>query len=144
EVNDQNAILIISGVGFETQEIALNGKTSFAITLITKISPLDEVQIIGYGKTTRRLKTGSVSTIKAEDIGKQPVTNAIQAMQGRVAGVSITQTSGAIGSGVEIQIRGVNTIESGNQPLIIVDGAIMPDANRGLGTSIGGYMVWGS
>jgi TonB-linked SusC/RagA family outer membrane protein len=144
EVEDPNAILVISGVGFETQEIALKGKTTLLIILATKISPLDDVQIIGYGKTTRRLKTGSVSTIKAEDIGRQPVANAVQAMQGRVAGVAITQTAGAIGSGIEIQIRGVNTIESGNQPLVVLDGAVMPDINRGLGTSIGGYMPWGS
>ncbi len=144
EVQDNNAVLIFSAVGFETQEIALSGKTSFVITLVTKVSPLDEIQIIGYGKTTRRYKTGSVSTVKSDDIGKQPVANPIQAMQGRVAGVSINQTSGAIGGGMEIQIRGVNTIESGSQPLVIVDGAIMPDPNRGLGTSIGGYMPYGS
>lgn len=144
DVPNPNAVLVFTGINLEPQEIAISGKPSLMVTMVTKVSALDEVQLIGYGKTTRRLKTGSVSTVKSEDLGKQPVTNALQAIQGRVAGVSITQTGGAIGSGIEIQIRGVNTIESGNQPLIIVDGAIMPDANRGLGTSIGGYMPWGS
>jgi TonB-linked SusC/RagA family outer membrane protein len=144
EVENENAILLITGVNIEPIEYALNGRKSALITVKTKISPLDEVQLIGYGSTTKRLKTSSVATIKSDAISKQPVANPIQALQGRMAGVSITQTSGAIGSGVEIQIRGINTIQAGNQPLVIVDGAIMPDVNRGLGTAIGGYMPLGS
>ncbi len=141
---EENAILIFSGVNQETQEIALAGRTSLVVTLKTIISPLDEIQIIGYGQTTRRLKTGSVGTLKSDVISKQLVTNPAQALQGRVAGVAVTQTQGSIGSGSEIQIRGVGTIAAGNQPLIIVDGAIMPDANNGLGTALGGYMTFGS
>lgn len=141
---DDKAILVFSAINIETLEVPVNGRTSILVTLKIKVSPLDEVQIIGYGKTTRRLKTGSVSTMKADAIEDQPVANPIQALQGRMAGVSVTQTSGAIGSGVEIQIRGVNTLQAGNQPLVIVDGAILPDPNRGLGTAIGSYMPWGS
>jgi TonB-linked SusC/RagA family outer membrane protein len=144
DVPSPSAILVFSGTDLETQEIPLNGRTALIVTMVTRMSPLDEVQITGYGKTTRRYKTSAVSTLRADDIAKQPVTNPIQAMQGRMAGVSVTQTAGAIGAGVEIQIRGINTIESGNQPLIIVDGAILPDPNRGLGTAIGGYMSFGS
>lgn len=141
---DEKAILVFTAVNIETQEVAINSKKVMLVIVKTKVSPLDEIQIIGYGKTTRRLKTGAVSTLKSDAIEKQLVTNPIQVLQGRMAGVSVTQTSGAIGGGAEIQIRGVNTIQAGSQPLIIVDGVILPDANRGLGSSIGTYMPWGS
>nr|MCU0387933.1 TonB-dependent receptor plug domain-containing protein [Chitinophagaceae bacterium] len=143
DVND-NDILIFTGVNIETQEVAIRGRAALSVYVKTKVSQLDEVQVIGYGKTTQRLSTSSVSSIKAEAIEKQPVANPIQALQGRMAGVAITQTGGSIGSGVDIQVRGVGTIQSGNQPLIIVDGAILPEAHNGLGTALGGYMTYGS
>ncbi|MCU0404809.1 MAG: SusC/RagA family TonB-linked outer membrane protein [Chitinophagaceae bacterium] len=143
DVND-NDILIFTGVNIETQEVAIRGRAALSVYVKTKVSQLDEVQVIGYGKTTQRLSTSSVSSIKAEAIEKQPVANPIQALQGRMAGVAITQTGGSIGSGVDIQVRGVGTIQSGNQPLIIVDGAILPEAHNGLGTALGGYMTFGS
>lgn len=136
-----DAILVVSAVNIETVEYRINSKALLQqITVKTKYSPLDDVQLIAYGATTKRLKTGAVSTLKSSVIEKQPVTNPIQALQGRVAGVAITQTSGAVGSNIEMQIRGVNTIQSGNQPLFILDGAILPTANR---SGSGGYMPWG-
>ena len=141
---EEDAILVFTGTDVEPQEAAVRGRTSLLIGMTQRQSMLDEVQAIGYGKTTRRYKTGSVGSIKAEAIERQPVANPIQALQGRIAGASVTQTSGAIGSAAEIQIRGVNTIQAGNQPLLIVDGAILPDPSRGLGTAIGSYMSWGS
>ena len=141
---EEKSILVFTGVNIETQEVALNSRTSVVVTVKIRISPLDEIQIIGYGKTTRRYKTGAVTTVKSDAIDRQPVTNPLQALQGRMAGVSINQNTGSIGSGTEIQIRGINTIQAGNQPLIIVDGAILPDPNRGLGTAIGSYMSLGS
>ncbi|MBK6949896.1 MAG: TonB-dependent receptor plug domain-containing protein [Haliscomenobacter sp.] len=142
-IND-NDTLVFSAVNILTIEAPVAGRTVVDVVVRSSISVLDEVQVIGYGITTRRLQTGSVGTVKSQILERQPVANPLQALQGRIAGVSITQTAGAIGSGVEIQVRGVNTIESGNQPLIIVDGAVMPDPNRGLGTSVGSYMPWGS
>jgi TonB-linked SusC/RagA family outer membrane protein len=142
-LND-NDILVFTSVNIETQEIALRGRTTLSVFVKSKVSPLDDIQVIGYGKTTQRLSTSSVSSVKSDVIEKQPVANPIQAIQGRMAGVSINQTSGAIGSGMEIQIRGIGTIASANQPLIIVDGAIMPDAHNGLGSAVGSYMSWGS
>ncbi|MBN8664772.1 MAG: SusC/RagA family TonB-linked outer membrane protein [Chitinophagales bacterium] len=139
------AILVVSSVNIETREYIVNAKSLFQrVEVKSKVSPLDDIQIIGYGQTTRRNKTGAVSTVKSDVIDRQSITNPLQAIQGRVAGVSITQTSGAIGSGMEIRIRGVNTIEAGDQPLYIVDGAVMPDQNRGLGTAVGSYMLLGS
>ena len=135
---DEKTVLILSSVNLKKQEVTVGGRLSLVVTMEAQISPLDEVQIIGYGNTTRRLKTGSVSTLKSEDLERQPVTNLTQAMQGRMAGVAINQSNGAIGSGGSIQIRGVNTLAqpinssvaiAGFQPLIILDGAILPDPN---------------
>jgi TonB-linked SusC/RagA family outer membrane protein len=140
--------LLVSFVGFTTQEI-LPGSGDLQIVLKKAISKLDEVQVIAYGTTTKRLSTSSLGSVSSELIGKQPVLNPIQALQGRVAGLSIIQNSGAIGSGMEIQIRGINSIESGTQPLIIIDGAIIP--SQGLVASpsdsrslvpVGGYMTY--
>jgi len=96
--------LLVSFVGFTTQEI-LPGAGDLQIVLKKAISKLDEVQVIAYGTTTKRLSTSSLGSVSSELIGKQPVLNPIQALQGRVAGLSIIQNSGAIGSGMEIQIR---------------------------------------
>ncbi|HRF20411.1 MAG TPA: hypothetical protein PK977_19665, partial [Chitinophagaceae bacterium] len=83
---DEKAVLVFTGVNIETQEVALNGKTSVVVTVKIRVSPLDEIQIIGYGKTTRRYKTGAVTTLKADAIDRQPVANPLQALQGRMAG----------------------------------------------------------
>ncbi len=148
---NENATLVISATNIESREINISGKTSLEIVVKIRVSPLDELQIVAYGQTTKRLKTGAVSSIKGEAIAIQPVTNPLQALQGRVSGLSITQTSGAIGSNVDIQIRGVNTISSGTQPLIIVDGALVPntpivaspfDANST--TGVGSYIWFGT
>lgn len=141
---DENATIIFSGLNYENLEIKINGKNTFDIVLAPKISSLDEVQIMAYGQTTKRLKTSSIGSIKADVIEKQPVTNPIQALQGRVAGVAITQSTGAVGGGIEIQVRGISTLTAGSQPLIILDGAILPEINRGLATNIGNYMPFGS
>ena len=140
--------LLISFVGFTAQEvIAIPGE--ILVTLKKEISKLDEVQVIAYGTTTKRLSTSSLGSVQADVIGKLPVLNPIQALQGRVAGLSISQNSGAIGSGMDIQIRGINSIESGTQPLIIIDGAVIP--SQGLVASpsdsrslvpVGGYMTY--
>lgn len=140
----EDGILVFSAINIETLEIPVAGRTVINVVVRYSASVLDEVQVIGYGTVTRRLQTGSVGTVKSDILERQPVANPIQALQGRIAGVAINQTAGALGSGVEIQVRGVNTIESGNQPLVIVDGAVMPEPNRGLGTAIGSYMPWGS
>ncbi|MEI7420878.1 MAG: SusC/RagA family TonB-linked outer membrane protein [Prolixibacteraceae bacterium] len=140
-------VLVISFIGFAKEEIIV-GLGNLNITLKHEISKLDEVQIIGYGTTTKRLSTSSITSIKADLIEQQAVINPLQALQGRVAGLSIVQNSGAIGSGMEIQVRGVNSIESGTQPLIIIDGAVVPsqglvasptDARSLIG--VGGYMA---
>ena len=136
----ENSMLEISAIGFYTFTIRIGpgipiplygskGQlindewTSLRISLQRKESPLDEVQIIAYGQTTKRYNTGNVSTVKGVEIEKQPVDNVLQALQGRMSGVQIIQQSGVPGAGIKVQIRGQNSIRgNGNYPLYIVDG----------------------
>lgn len=116
-------LLVFSYVGYSPLQVAMREAGNMSVTLQKVTSKLDEVQVVGYGTTTKRYNTGSVSSVKAEDIERQPVSNPIAALQGRVPGLVITQTSGLPGAGFTVQIRGQNSIRPGvNQPLFIVDG----------------------
>lgn len=137
---DANSILEISYVGFETQLISLQGKSTLAISLNPKSNSLDEMQIIAYGTTTRRFNTGNVSTVKSKDIETQPINNPLLALEGRVPGLFITQSSGLAGSGVTVRIQGQNSIGRGNDPLYVIDGVpytsqTLPTLNSILGGS---------
>jgi TonB-linked SusC/RagA family outer membrane protein len=123
---DANAQLEISFVGHEIQTITVSGKKLFAIVLSRRQSLLDETQVIAYGTTTRRFATSNIGTVKAKDIEMQPVQNPLLALQGRVPGIEITQLSGLPGGGVTVRIQGRNSINSGLDPLIVIDGVPYP------------------
>ncbi|HEY1193928.1 TonB-dependent receptor [Flavobacterium sp.] len=114
--------LRFSYLGYKTQDIVVEDKTSLTVKMQPDLAKLDEIVVIGYGTTTKRTSTGSVVKITAEDIEKQPVTNILQTLQGRTPGVFVTQTSGYAGSDMNISIRGRNFIAGNNLPLYIVDG----------------------
>ncbi|MEO6524429.1 MAG: SusC/RagA family TonB-linked outer membrane protein [Mucilaginibacter sp.] len=123
ESPNENDILIISFIGYQLQQFPVKNITAgLRVTMKSAVGSLDEVQVIGYGTTTRALNTGSVSSITAKDIGSQPVSNPLAAMQGRLPGVQITQNNGLPGAGYRVQIRGVGSIGSGTLPLYIIDG----------------------
>lgn len=116
-------VLVLSSIGYVTQEVKAFTDGPIYITMQTSPSPLDEVQIIAYGSTIKRLNTGSVGTVKREVIERQPVANPLLALTGRVSGLDITQTGGVAGSGVKVRIRGQNSIRpEANDPLYIIDG----------------------
>lgn len=123
-----NAILVVSYLGFETQEVAVNNATSFNIALSTAADALDEIVVIGYGTQTKKEVTGAVSVLDAKSIQKLNPVRAEQAIQGQVAGVNITSQSGSPGSGLNIRIRGITT-NGNNAPLILVDGNRIGDLN---------------
>jgi TonB-linked SusC/RagA family outer membrane protein len=115
--------LIFSFVGYETQEVDLNGMTELSIQLQLVNSKLNEVVVIGYGSQKRKDLTGSISSVNAETIEKVPVTTLDQALQGRAAGVQVTNNDGAPGGNMTVLIRGVGSLASyGNGPLYVVDG----------------------
>lgn len=115
----------ISYVGFENYQatIDVNGNTGNIIASLKQtLSQLDEVQIIAYGTSTKRFNTGSQTVIKSQDIEKQPVANALAALQGRMAGVLVTNANGIPGSGITMQIRGNYSLSAQANPLYIIDG----------------------
>ncbi len=115
-------ILVLSNVGYRTEEVAYIAKSPVFVKLTGVVNKLDETVVIGYGTTTRRLNTGSVSRVTADEIGIQPVSNPIAALEGRVTGLFITQGNGLPGSNFTVRLRGRNSIQSGNSPLYIIDG----------------------
>ena len=120
-IND-DAILLISSVGFEEKQVVVNYKKNLLITLKSSIKPLDETIIKGYYSTSQRFNTGNVSKVKSDEIEKQAISNPLAALEGRVAGLQITQSSGRPGQAFYVRLRGQNSIASGNDPLYIVDG----------------------
>lgn len=117
-----NSTLTISYVGYVTQDVALNGRNSISIQLKEDSKDLDELVVVGYGTVKKRDLTGSVSSIKADDIAKSTSSNAMQAMQAKVPGLDIQQSSGQAGAGLNITLRGNRSILANNSPLILVDG----------------------
>lgn len=115
-------ILDISSIGYESIKIPIQGRTYIVIKLQTSISSLDETIIKGYYTTSKRLNTGSVSKVTADEISRQPVSNPLAALQGLVPGLQVTQANGLPGSNFTVRIRGQNSIQSGNSPLYIIDG----------------------
>ncbi|HAS41090.1 MAG TPA: hypothetical protein DCS93_11455 [Microscillaceae bacterium] len=117
----QNSVLVISSIGYIAQEISVGSQTTFSITLKEDSKSLEQVVVVGYGTQKRSEITGSVSTISAKEITNTPVLRVEQALQGRAAGVQIAQNSGSPGSGLNVRIRGIGTVNN-SDPLYVVDG----------------------
>lgn len=116
------AVLQFSGTNVEDYELKISNNRNLQIRLQTKIGKLDEVQIIAYGTSTQRMNTGNVSRIGSAIIEGQPVTNLLAAIQGRAAGVFVTTQNGLPGGNITVQIRGRGSINSGTEPLYVIDG----------------------
>lgn len=114
--------LLASFMGYVTQEIPISGKKTFIIILQEDSKKLDEVVVTGYLSQKKVNLTGSVSTIDGEELTKVMSTSTAQTLQGKLPGVQITQSSGQPGSGSTIQVRGVGSVMSNTQPMVIVDG----------------------
>lgn len=124
-VKSANATLVISSIGMETQEVTLNGRSKIEVTLKDKGGiNLEEVVIVGYGVQKKINATGAVKTIDNKALEARPINNAVQGLQGVVAGLNITNDKGgAPGQGMSINIRGVGTIgDSNSDPLVLIDG----------------------
>lgn len=121
DLNDSDAVLVFSYVGFRTQEINVEGRQEIDVILEDEISQLDELIVVGYTSQKERTITGAISSVDVEDLESRRVPNVSQALQGQVAGVNITQSTGAPGDEVEVRIRGNGTIGN-NNPLYVIDG----------------------
>ncbi len=131
-----NGTLVFSFIGMQTTEVAVSGKTVINVILKDDAISLDEVVAVGYGTVKKRDVIGSVSSVKGEELKQASSTSFTTALQGRAAGVNIRETSGTPGSPISVQVRGVNSINTGTDPLWIIDG--MPVyAGNGLGRTVG-------
>jgi TonB-linked SusC/RagA family outer membrane protein len=118
-----NATLVFSYIGYATQELPVNSRSTINVILNADAQSLQEVNVVavGYGTARRQDLTGSISSVSSEQLAKVPVTTTDQALQGRAAGVQVTNNDGAPGAGVQVQIRGIGTFGS-SDPLYVVDG----------------------
>jgi TonB-linked SusC/RagA family outer membrane protein len=114
--------LVFSFLGFESQTILIQDQTTLDLVLNEEVSALDEVVVIGYGTQRRSDLTGSVAQVGAREINEFPATNVLQSLSGRAAGVQVSPTTGAPGAGLNVRIRGTNSIQGSNEPLYVVDG----------------------
>jgi iron complex outermembrane receptor protein len=124
-----NATLVFSFVGLKAQEVAVNGRSSINVSMQEDEAALEEVVVIGYGTVKKKDATGAVNAIGTKDFNKGVITSTQQLLQGRVAGVAITQNNGEPGGGINVRIRGTSSVRGGNGPLFVVDGVPLAGNN---------------
>ena len=134
-VDNDQTIVVFSFVGYVNQEVVVGNRSSLNVQLVTDNKTLNEVVVVGYGQVKKSDLTGSVSTVPVDEIRKVAVTSLDQQLQGRAAGVQITQNSGAPGSATTIRIRGGNSIQGDNEPLYVIDGIPFKNDGAGSGSS---------
>jgi len=126
--------VVFTFIGYRTQTITIGSASTYNVKLASDQQLLNDVVVIGYGSTSKRASTGAISNIKSADIQDRPVTGLDQAMQGQLAGVQVTSSSGTPGGGVTVRVRGVSTLSAGSQPLYVVDGTpIQTTSNSQIG-----------
>ena len=135
---DKGQTLVVSYIGYITKSFKYTGQTTLDVALSADDASLDEVVVVGYGVMKRSDITGSVVSVGEKDIKKSVITSVDQALQGRAAGVQVTQNSGSPGGGISVSIRGVNSL-NGNEPLYVIDGvAIDGQTSDGKSSALSG------
>ncbi len=130
QVSSSGATLVISFVGYSTQEVAVGNQSTIEVTLQVDVTALNEIVVIGYGQVEKKDLTGSIVSVNQASFNKGVMASPQDLLVGKVAGVVVTQGSGAPGSGAQIRIRGGSSVNASNDPLIVVDG--FPLDNRGV------------
>ncbi|MFY0601392.1 MAG: TonB-dependent receptor [Cyclobacteriaceae bacterium] len=125
-ISSENALLDVSYIGYLSQEVNTQGRSLINISLALDISELEEIVVIGYGSVRKSDLTGSVSSLRGDDLVKIPSASPEQALQGKMAGVQVISNSGAPGESPTVRIRGVGTFENAD-PIFVVDGLILDD-----------------
>ncbi len=121
-VPDENDTLVFSSIGYTREELPVSGRSAIDVVLSEDIRSLSEVVVVGYGTQEKRDLTGAVSSVDAKAISEVVANNAVQAIQGRVSGVNISQDSWRPGAGATVRIRGTRSITASNDPLYVIDG----------------------
>ena len=128
-------ILVISYIGYISKEITLGNQTNLTVELAADITQLDDVVVVAYGVQKKSDVTGAISSTKSEDFNKGVVVNPGQLLQGKVAGVNVTNTSGEPGAAQDVIIRGIGSLRSGTTPLYVVDGFVLDNTTTGLASN---------
>jgi TonB-dependent starch-binding outer membrane protein SusC len=124
-VPGNDVVLVFSFIGYSQEEITVTNQTVIDVTLTASLETLSEIVVIGYGTVKKSDLTGSVSSVKADELKAVTTTSFDQALQGRAAGVVVSQTSGQPGAEASIRIRGTSSITAGNEPLYVIDGMLV-------------------
>ena len=130
QVPNNTVTLVYSIIGFASQEVAVNKRSSIDVALSAEIKGLDEVVVVGYGTQRKRDLTGAISSVKAEDLVLSGGPDIGNMLKGKAAGLLITQNSAQPGGGLDILIRGAGSINASNDPLIVVDGFPISDLQQ--------------
>jgi len=125
KVENSEIVLVYSFIGYTPKEITVGNQSIIDVELQEEISRLEEVVVIGFGTTSRKLLTSTITKVKAEDLENSVTGNLNGALQGKAAGVQIIQNSGTPGAGITVNVRGLSSISAGNQPLYVIDGVPM-------------------
>ena len=127
---NSSQVLIFSYLGYKTEAVKIKNKTTINVQLEADATQLDEIVVVGYGSVLRKDVTGSITSVKvADDIANQS-GSVDQLLQGRSAGVQVTQNGGSPGSGISVKIRGTNSLRGNNEPLYVIDGVIISSAGE--------------
>jgi TonB-linked SusC/RagA family outer membrane protein len=128
--SNQTKILVFSYLGYTTQEVDVSNTTNVNLIMIPDQTQLDEVVVVGYGTVLKKDVTGALTSVKVKDNVANQSGTIDQLLQGRAAGVQVTQNAGAPGSGISVKIRGTNSLRGNNEPLYVVDGVIISSAGE--------------
>jgi TonB-linked SusC/RagA family outer membrane protein len=133
-VTTDNPVLVLSYIGYKSQEVPVNGRSQIEVSMVGDEQALKEVVVVGYGTQQKKDLTGAIATVSGQDVAKVPVSGFDQALQGQVAGLQISSSSGSPGGNTNILIRGVGSISGGNEPLFVIDG--FPVSGAGVGNPL--------
>ena len=128
--SNQTKILVFYYLGYTTQEVNVSNTTNVSLVMIPDQTQLDEVVVVGYGTVLKKDVTGALSSVKVKDNVANQSGTIDQLLQGRAAGVQVTQNAGAPGSGISVKIRGTNSLRGNNEPLYVIDGVIISSAGE--------------
>ncbi len=134
-VADSNTVLVVSYLGYTTNEVPLNGQSSVNVQLAEDATQLEDVVVVGYGVQKKSDITGSIASIKSENFNQGVVANPGQLLQGKLAGVNVSNVSGEPGAAQNIIIRGVGSLRSGTTPLFVIDGFVIDNSDTGLASN---------
>lgn len=130
-----DAILVISYLGYNPKEISVAGQSTFSVQMEPDARQLDELVVVGYGTQKRSDVTGAIGSVKNESFNRGVISNPVDLLQGKVAGVNITSTSGEPGANQNVIIRGIGSLRSGTQPLYVLDGFLLDNSGTGVASN---------